>query len=145
MPKTAQLVEQILANKSSQQQIPSAVKKTTGKNAKTQAKVQLMKIKGKAVGDKQVPVQDRAFFQAVLPPKPGSDAPGGSKCLFVSKKWSLGKAVDNMASHSGLATTKGGQKLRLFKDGDPTSELVNEGKLDDTIEAVIAKEELFNG
>jgi len=147
MPKTAQLVEQILANRSSQQQTPSAVKKTTGKNAKTQAKVQLMKIKGKAVGDKQVPVQDRAFFQAMLPPKPGSDAPSGSKCLFVSKKWSLGKAVDNMASHSGLATTKGGQKLRVFKDGDFTSEqqLVNEGKLDDTLEAVIAKEELFNG
>ena len=62
-------------------------------------------------------------------------------------KWSLGKAVDNMASHSGLATTKGGQKLRVFKDGDSTSEqqLVNEGKLDDTLEAVIAKEELFNG
>ena len=53
--------------------------------------------------------------------------------------------MDNMASHSGLATTKGGQKLRVFKDGDSTSELVNEGKLDDTIEAVIAKEELFNG
>ena len=57
--------------------------------------------------------------------------------------------MDNMASHSGLATTKGGQKLRVFKDGgDSTIEqqqLVNEGKLDDTVEAVIAKEELFNG
>ena len=56
--------------------------------------------------------------------------------------------MDNMASHSGLATTKGGQKLRVFKDGDFTSDqqqLVNEGKLDDTLEAVIAKEELFNG
>ena len=91
-------------------------------------------------------MQDRVFFQAMLPPKPGSDAPSGSKCLFVSKNWSLGKAVDNMATHSGLATTKGGQKLRTFRDSDSSEQqMVNDGKLDDTVEAVIAKEELLNG
>ena len=55
-------------------------------------------------------------------------------------------AVDSMATHSGLATTKSGQKLRIFKDSDPSEQqMVNDGKLDETVEAVIAKEELFNG
>jgi hypothetical protein len=61
---------------------------------KTAAKVQLMKLKMKSLGDSGLPETERLYF-LVLPP--GAAAGGGGVGCFVSSRWSLGKVVDTLA------------------------------------------------
>ena len=56
----------------------------TIKNQKMAAKVQLMKLKMKAQGQKSIPTDDKVFFGIKSQKK-------DMKPVFVSKKWSLGK------------------------------------------------------
>ena len=56
----------------------------TIKNQKMAAKVQLMKLKMKAQGQKSIPTDDKIFFGIKSQKK-------DMKPVFVSKKWSLGK------------------------------------------------------
>ena len=139
MPKTAQLVSQILAGKAKppDHQPKAASGAKSVKSQKTQAKVHLMKIKGKAVGDKSVALPDRVYFQVILP------GGSGDKSVFVSKKWSLGKAVDNMAEHCRVATKRGLDKLQVLRKSDNLP--VNGGKLDTTVEQLVTDEKLFSG
>ena len=95
-----------------------------------------MKIKSRAVGDPNVTAADRVYFQVNLPGD-------GCKCVYVSKNWSLGKAVDNMAGHAKLSAKRGPDKLKLFKSSDGSP--VNGGKLDESVQALLEREELLSG
>ena len=131
MPKTAELVKNITAKGS-----PRPTKLI--KNQKTAAKVQLMKIKMNAVGNKSIPSTDRIFFKAV--------SSKGTKHVFVSKCWSLGKTLDSIADICGVSTTRrneGDKKLSLFRGCD--GQLINGGILDVSLEDLIAKDEVFSG
>ena len=102
------------------------------------AKVQLMKLKMKAQGQKSIPTEDRIYFGIKSQKKE-------MKPVFVSKKWSLGKVVDSSANLIGLENKNNvanAAKLKLFKNIDGT--LVSE-ELDVLIEDLIAQDVIFNG
>ena len=102
------------------------------------AKVQLMKLKMKAQGQKSIPTEDRIYFGIKSQKKE-------MKPVFVSKKWSLGKVVDSSANLIGLENknnVSNAAKLKLFKNIDGT--LVSE-ELDVLIEDLIAQDVIFNG
>ncbi|XP_001812177.1 AN1-type zinc finger protein 1-like [Tribolium castaneum] len=95
-------------DKQIEQNLIAAKKK--GKNLAN--KVQLMKIKNKAKGLNSIPTSDRVYFN-VTHPETGHVTP-----VFVSKIWSLGRAIDAIASECKLRNDNnksGEKKLRLFK------------------------------
>lgn len=59
--------------------------KMKGKNSETARKVQLMRIKSKAVGPKDVPVAHRVYFN-VQEFNTKKDVP-----VYISKTWTIGK------------------------------------------------------
>ena len=83
------------------------------KSSKTAAKVLLMKLKMKAVGDKAIPDNEKTYLLIAYP----VDSKDKNKAVVVSKKWSVGRVIDVAANLMRLANTnnKGGtRKLRLF-------------------------------
>lgn len=76
-----------------------------------------MRIKNKATGLKSIPVADRVYFN-VQHPQADQCAP-----VFVSKTWSLGRAIDAIASELKLQNNNNkadALKLRLFRKEDLT-------------------------
>ncbi|CAG5134576.1 unnamed protein product [Candidula unifasciata] len=130
--KTSEHVQQLLAQK----EIKPRTKPTNPKAIQMAAKVALMKLKGKAVGDQGIPQDERVYFNVVLP----LESKKSSLPLFFSKVWTIGKIVDVIAERASLPNsnnTGAVQKLRLFH-GDlgtklPTdrqlSELMADGQL----------------
>ena len=59
------------------------------------AKVQLMKLKMKAQGNKSIPTDDKVFFGIKSQKK-------DMKPVFVSKKWSLGKLQVSTGAQEAL-------------------------------------------
>lgn len=77
-------------------------------------KVQLMRIKNKASGSKTVAITDRLYFN-VIHPNPGNEK---TAPVFVSKRWTLGRAIDAIAKELKLQNNNNKsdeKKLRLFK------------------------------
>jgi len=72
---------------------PKPKKLRSVKAQKTAAKVQLMKLKMKSVGNKSLPQEERIYF-LVTPPKRSGKQPLG---VWVSDKWVMGKVVDCIA------------------------------------------------
>ncbi|KAK6185823.1 hypothetical protein SNE40_007971 [Patella caerulea] len=108
--KTSEHVKDILASK--QPFVKKPIKKGS-KSAKTAAKVALMKMKMNAIGDKGIPDTEKIYFQVYLPLK----TPTKTKNIFFSKKWSIGRVIDEIASSTGLTNTNNTgteKKLRLF-------------------------------
>ncbi|KAK9501938.1 hypothetical protein O3M35_012568 [Rhynocoris fuscipes] len=97
------------------------------RNAKNRAlanKIKLMKIKGSAVGDNQIPIKDRIFF-LVAPPlqqKEKSCARG----FFVNRLWTIGKSIDTFSKRLKVINKNDepdAPKLRLFSfDGNIITE-----------------------
>lgn len=92
--------------------------KSKGKHKNMANKVQLMRLKNKAIGLKSIPVTDRVYFN-VTHPKPGNEK---TTAVFVSKQWTLGRAIDAIAQELKLQNNNNKsneKKLRLFKkDGN---------------------------
>ncbi|XP_038050391.1 AN1-type zinc finger protein 1-like [Patiria miniata] len=116
MAKTAELVEKI--QETYKAKGSAATKRKIGaKSQKTAAKVALMKLKMNALGDKAIPQTERLYFRVVLPRGQGQDQGLKSQAVFFSSLWSVGRAVDKVASiaklrnDNNVATAK---KLRLF-------------------------------
>ncbi|KAI4467476.1 arsenite inducuble rna associated protein aip-1-related [Holotrichia oblita] len=87
------------------------------KNQETANKVQLMRIKNKATGLKSVPLIDRVYFNVHYPTSIASKVVP----IFVSKTWSIGKAIDAIAQEFKIPNNNNqtvSQKLRLFKVDD---------------------------
>ena len=101
---------QAIVNKSA----TSSKSKGRGHKSKAMAaKVALMKIKMKAVGDKAIPDTERVYINVNLP----KGSKNSNKAVYFSKQWSFGRVVDDIASRAQLenknnvATAK---KLKLF-------------------------------
>ncbi|XP_033626264.1 AN1-type zinc finger protein 1-like [Asterias rubens] len=114
MAKTAQLVEKIQESYKAKEAV-STKRKVGAKSQKTAAKVALMKMKMKALGDKGIPQTERLYFKVVLPHDETSEL--ASQAMFFSSVWSIGRAIDKVATtvklrnENNIATAK---KLRLF-------------------------------
>ncbi|XP_021931854.1 AN1-type zinc finger protein 1-like [Zootermopsis nevadensis] len=84
---------------------------------KTVLKVQLMRLKGKAVGSKGIPTTDRAYFLIYLP----LTVQKNSKAVFVAKQWSIGRVIDSVADLCDISNKNNetaSKKLRLFHQHD---------------------------
>jgi len=130
--KTKAHVQNILASKK-----PKADPKVI-KNQKMAAKVQLMKLKMKAEGNKGIPAEQRIFLGLRTRKKQ-------MEPVFVDKLWSLGKVIDVMADAIGLQNKNNvseADKLRLFKNVDGS---IIHSELSMTIEQLLAEEQIFNG
>lgn len=96
----------------------SEAKKKT-KNRGMAAKLQLMKIKNKASGQKSIPSTDRVYFNVALPQ--GDESTVKAVPVFVSKTWSLGRTIDAIADECKLPNFNNkstAKKLRLFRTDD---------------------------
>ncbi|XP_013383762.1 AN1-type zinc finger protein 1-like [Lingula anatina] len=108
MAKTAEHVKQIVESQKSK-----PVKKQGAKSRKTAAKVALMKMKMKAVGDKGIPETEKVYIQVLLP-----QGNAEKNCpMYFSKKWTIGRIVDKIAEIAKLKNDNNvavAKKLRLF-------------------------------
>lgn len=77
------------------QQIADSLRKS--KNTAMANKVQLMRVKGSAIGPKNVPTSERCYFLVHLPLTVKNKHIGTSKGVFVNMQWTFGKCIDSMA------------------------------------------------
>ena len=107
---------------------------------KTAHKVQLMRLKGKAVGSKGIPMIDRVYF-LMYPPLTVLQK---SNAVFVAKQWSIGRVIDSVADLCDIPNRNNqtaATKLRLFHHHDgqmlctemeiKLDQLLNEGSVMD--------------
>nr|CAH7759323.1 unnamed protein product [Callosobruchus chinensis] len=113
-----------IVDKQLESKLEAAKKKV--KNRATANKVQLMKLKGKAVGLKSVPQTNRLYFN-VSTVNSGTEK---SVAIFVSNQWSLGRAIDGIADEMKLQNNN--------NKSENACEQFSEGKLHD----VMTKNEL---
>lgn len=80
-----------------------------------------MRVKGSAIGPKNVPLSERCYFLVHLPLTVKNKHIGTSKGVFVNTQWTIGKCIDSMAdtlkvpNMNNAASTN---KLRLFRHSD---------------------------
>lgn len=94
-------------------QVDANITRAKKKDNKTALKVQLMRLKGKAVGNKGIPTTDRAYFLVHLPLTVSKK----SKAVFVSRQWSVGRVIDSVADICDVINRNNesnAKKLRLF-------------------------------
>lgn len=86
----------------------------TGAKLETANKIQLMRLKQKATGRKNVPISSRTYFLAHWKPQGSSETQ--SKAVFVNKDWPLGRVVDEIADQCKIVSdpNPSSPKLRLF-------------------------------
>lgn len=80
-------------------------------------KVQLIRLKGKAKGDSNIPTADRIYFLIFPPLK--SEAK--SKAVYVSKQWAIGRVMDTCAVLCDVTNRNNvanASQLRLFRKSD---------------------------
>lgn len=76
-----------------------------------------MRVKGSAIGPKNVPVSERCYFFVHLPLTVKNKHIGTSKGVFVNSQWTIGKCIDSMAdtlkvpNNNNINTTN---KLQLY-------------------------------
>lgn len=126
-----------------------------------------MRIKQRAVGPKSVPASDRVYFAIGKPqdmdPKPVKIIDDvnnlvkietvtldpdlkGSVGVFVSSKWSLGRAIDSICDSCNITNDNnkmGNVKLRLFRQLD--GYCINPLKMDVEIGDLMKQEVLIEG
>ena len=91
MIKTSQLVDNILKNaEKASQSGKKPIKNMSAKAKATAARVSLMRIKQKAVGDEGLPQEQRIYLRIQHPPL-------SELCIFLDKEWSVGKSIDVIA------------------------------------------------
>lgn len=134
---------------------------------KTASKIHLMRIKQKALGSKSIPVNDRVYFAVKKPfttdPKSvkiikniDSIKPLGSVSLepdlkdtvplFISTKWSLGRAIDSICDTCNIKNDNnkmGDTKLRIFRQLD--GYCISPIKMDVEISELLKNQVLLEG
>lgn len=106
------------------------------------AKVQLMKLKQKAEGEKGIPQEDRVYLLVHLPKSSSSSS--SSRAVFISRTWSLGRSVDAIATLLKVKNSNnilGAPKLRLFHAS--TGSLL--GRTDQPLQELLAAQTLYSG
>ena len=135
MQQTKQHVQDIL-NKPNNDHKAS----TKGRKSKAMAaKVALMKIKQKAVGDKGLPDSERVYMNIIVPEKYKSLI----KPVFVSKQWSVGKSIDDIASRLKLENRNNDTTAEKLKLLDP--ETKDAFLFERVVSELLSEESLFNG
>lgn len=127
------------ANRQVDERLSKAKKKDS--KCKTALKVQLMRLKGKAIGLKKIPLESRAYFHVHSP----LSSSRKSLAIFVSKEWSLGRCIDAIAEHLEVPNQSGAkaeQHLRLYVRSD--GQLVP-GTMDTRLGDLLAQEKLIDG
>ncbi|XP_028159437.1 AN1-type zinc finger protein 1-like [Ostrinia furnacalis] len=158
-----------LANQHLQETITENIRKALQSSAKvkTASKIHLMRIKQKAVGPKSVPVSDRVYFAIGKPKnmepktvKVIDDVNNlvkidnlnldpdlkGAVGVFVSTKWSLGRAIDSICDSSNITNNNNRMekvKLRLFRQLD--GYCISPIKMDVEIGDLMKQEVLIEG
>ena len=95
---------------------------------KTARQVQLMRLKQRASGAGAVPLADRRYLLLVAPGGRGAPRP-----VFVSRRWTLGRAVDALAELCDARNENdrtGGRRLLLYRYTDG-------GRVGDAMDTVI--------
>lgn len=74
-----------------------------------------MRVKGSAIGPKNVPTSERCYFLVHLPLTVKNKHIGTSKGVFVNMQWTIGKCIDSMADTLKISTNiTNMSKLQLF-------------------------------
>lgn len=105
--------------------------------------IRLMKLKGKALGDNKIPVNERVYFSIYPPLKDNHVVPAVP--LFTSKNWTVGRTIDLFAVRLKIENRNDKSntpKLRLFKQEDG-NHLSN--KMDSLIGRMVSDELMTNG
>ena len=87
------------------------------KNTAMANKVRLMRVKGSAVGPKNVPMNERCYFLVYPPSLVFVRNTRPSKGVFVNVNWTIGQVIDSMATLLRVSNNNniaGATKLRLF-------------------------------
>jgi len=137
MPATKQHVSNII--KESQITVKKPRKKLSLSAQKTAAKVQLMKLKMKSVGQPGLPDTERIYFLVNPPQESGKSGVG----CYVSKNWSLGKIIDSLADSTKTVNENNvstARKLRLYRNGEMLSQ-----SLDTPLSSLVDTEAVLNG
>ena len=135
MVKTKELVDSLVQNKS------STSSKNTGRKSKAMAaKVALMKIKQKAIGNQSIPDSERIFLKI--------EFLRGNKleehAVFVSQIWTIGKCVDEMATKLRIENRNNDAKAKKLKLVDP-DQSNHCFSFEQTVQELISSGDLFNG
>lgn len=87
----------------------------SGTKKDTANKIQLMRLKQKATGRRNIPVSQRSYFLVHWVPA-GTSEPD-NKPVFVNKEWPTGRVVDEVADQCKIIrdTNPSAPKLRLFQ------------------------------
>lgn len=110
------------------------------KSDKLAAKVQLMKLKQKSLGQGDLPQEERFYLLAFLP----KCISVPTQAVFVSHHWTIGKTIDTIAGLSKVPNRNnitGVDKLVLFRLSDGS----RLGSNDSTLKSLIDDQHLFNG
>jgi predicted nucleic acid binding AN1-type Zn finger protein len=137
MPATKQHVSNIIKENKVGERKPR--KNLSLSAQKTAAKVQLMKLKLKSVGQTSLPEAERIYFLVHPPQETGKPGQG----CFVSKNWSIGKIIDSLADSTKTVNENNitfARKLRIFRNGDMLG-----CTLDTTLDSLIESESILNG
>ena len=135
MQQTKQHVQDILNKPNNDHKVS-----TKGRKSKAMAaKVALMKIKQKAVGDKGLPDSERVYMNIIVPAKYKSLI----KPVFVSKQWSVGKSIDDIASRLKLENRNNDTTAEKLKLLDP--ETKDAFLFERVVSELLSEESLFNG
>lgn len=77
-----------------------------------------MRVKGSAIGSKNIPLSERCYFLVYLPLTVKNKHMGTSKGVFVNAQWTIGKCIDSMADTLKVPNNNNDasavNKLRLF-------------------------------
>lgn len=83
-----------------------------------------MRVKGSAIGPKNISVSERCYFLVYLPLTIKNKHIGTSKGVFINMQWTIGKCIDSIAdtlkvpnNNNDAATTN---KLRLYHHSNGT-------------------------
>ncbi|XP_050684479.1 AN1-type zinc finger protein 1-like [Leptidea sinapis] len=156
-------------NKHLQEKITENIRKALQSSAKvkTASKIHLMRIKQKAIGPKILPANERTYF-SIKKPEDMEAKPvvivhdeenvvkivtisidpdlKGAVPVFVSSKWSLGRAIDSICETCNIMNDNnkiGPTKLRLFRQLD--GYCISPTKMHIEIKELIASEILTEG
>ncbi|XP_012260280.2 AN1-type zinc finger protein 1-like [Athalia rosae] len=115
------------------------------KNSAVVNKVQLMRLKGRAVGFNGIPTDDRRYFLVHPPITSSLKVPGGPKAAYTCVRWTIGLTIDKFADILGIPNTNNtsqSKKLKLFHQ--TTGSILCE-QMDVSISELLATSALIDG
>ncbi|XP_029045972.2 AN1-type zinc finger protein 1-like [Osmia bicornis bicornis] len=125
------------------QEISNSLKKS--KNVAMANKVRLMRVKGSAVGPKNIPANERCYFLVYPPTTVSNKHIKPSKGIYVNINWVYGKVIDSISDTLKISnnnSTPGVNKLQLFHHSTGTL-ICNE--MDIPLKKLIENSEIIDG